>query len=614
MSELAERDVTRLENRVGRGMRRLEQPAGSIADPYARWAVAAIVAVMVLQTLFLTVGCTWDFCGDEAEYWTWSRRLAWGYYSRGPLIAWLIRAATEVFGGLSLALTGSLMLAARMPSVLLGGLTAWGVFRLAELTTGSRRAGWLATMLLPAIPLFAIGGVLITSDTPLVCSWTWAAVWTLRALRAERSRLAPWIAAGVIAALGVMAKYSVLAFPASVGLFLLLSGRYRRHFLRPGFWTMSVLCVVLGLAPIVIWNASNGWAGAGQLADRVGLSDRATWGRFWPVLSFLGGEAAVLGGIWWIAGIAALRGAFGDVLASGREPADRPRLDRDGALYLLSLWGVIWCACLAASLLGETEANWMAPGYIALVVLIGWRLSDILARGGRRARVYAAAWCVTVLGVVLIHHTDWFYPLIARHLPAPTKRWAAPLRVYDVTARMRGHQELARAVAHRVEVLRAEGASPFVVTPTYALSATLEFYLPGQPQTYCLSWNFGMSPRPVNQHDLWHPNPRNDPSEFVGRPLVVVEDANMPPSYSTLLYHKQVVSRMEPVERIEVREREVVVGAWDITVCRDYRGIANYVQNPAFRPGAGKARKAGRPTDRTAGGISAPSGSNVRVH
>lgn len=594
MSELAERDVTGLNIRERRRMRRFGQSASPTADPYARWAVVAIVAVMGLQILFLTVGCTWDFCNDEAEFWTWSRRLDWSYFARGPLIAWLIRAATEVFGGLSLWLTGSLMLAARLPSVLLGGLTAWGVFRLAELTTGSRRAGWLATILLPAIPLFAIGGVLVTCDTPLVCSWTWAAVWTLRALRAEDSRLAPWIGAGIIAALGVLAKYSVLAFPASVGLFLLLSDRHRRRLVRPGFWTMSVICVVLGLAPIAIWNARNGWAGAGQLADRVGLSGRSTWGSFWPVLSFLGGEVAVLGGVWWIAGIAAIRGAFVDALTSRRDPSDRPRLDRDGALYLISLWGVIWCACLAASLLGETEANWMAPGYVALVVLIGWRLSDILARGGRRVRLYIAAWCVTVLGVMLIHHTDWFYPLVARHIPAPTKRWAAPLRRYDVTARMRGHQELARAVARRVKSLQAEGVSPFVVTPTYALSATLEFYLPGQPQTYCLSWNFGMSQRPVNQHDLWHPNPRNDPSAFLGRPLVVVEDANMPPSYSTLLYQKQVVSRMEPVERIEVRERGVVVGAWDITVCRDYRGIDHYDQNPNISAEAARANRARR--------------------
>ena len=67
----------------------------------ARVAGAAILAVMLCQVVFLVWGCDWDLCGDEAEYWAWSRRLAWSYYSRGPVIAWLIRLATELLGDLS---------------------------------------------------------------------------------------------------------------------------------------------------------------------------------------------------------------------------------------------------------------------------------------------------------------------------------------------------------------------------------------------------------------------------------------------------------------------------------------------------------------------------------
>ena len=92
----------------------------------ARWfarrvTLLVILVVMALQAMFLMVGCDWDLCGDEAEYWSWSRRLDWSYYTRGPLIAWVIRLGTEVFGGVSLALTGSLMTAARLPAVLLEG-------------------------------------------------------------------------------------------------------------------------------------------------------------------------------------------------------------------------------------------------------------------------------------------------------------------------------------------------------------------------------------------------------------------------------------------------------------------------------------------------------------
>ena len=64
-----------------------------------------------------------------------------------------------------------------------------------------------------------------------------------------------------------------------------------------------------GLAPILIWNATHGWAGAGQLADRVGPIFPSDWASIWPVLTFLGGDFAALGGIWWVAGLAAIASA-----------------------------------------------------------------------------------------------------------------------------------------------------------------------------------------------------------------------------------------------------------------------------------------------------------------
>ena len=152
----------------------------------------------------------------------------------------------------------------------------------------------------------------MTSDTPLVCCWAWAAVWCYRAVQADDLRA--WLAAGLIGAVGVLAKYSFLALPASVGLFLLLSPSHRRQLARPGIWVMSLLSGGLGLLPIAIWNAEHGWAGANQLADRVGLSTRASWASIWPVLSFLGGEAVALGVIWWIVGLTALVGILARLL------------------------------------------------------------------------------------------------------------------------------------------------------------------------------------------------------------------------------------------------------------------------------------------------------------
>jgi Dolichyl-phosphate-mannose-protein mannosyltransferase len=550
----------------------------------ARVACGAIVAVMLAQTVFLLWGCDWDLCSDEAEFWAWSRKLDWSYYARGPLVAWLIRSGTELFGALSLKLTGSLMFAVRFPCVILGGLTAWAVYRLAVMTTLSDRIGLIAVLLLPAIPIFALGGVIVTSDTPLVCCWAWAAVWSYRAVKEDQLRA--WLTAGVIGAVGVLAKYSFLAFPASVGLFLLVSKAHRRQVMRGGFWIMSLLCCGLGVLPIWVWNAHHAWAGGYQLADRVGLSSRAHWASVWPVVSFLGGEALALGVIWWIVGFVCLALIGGRLLrlhpgaiTECRGPDDDARSVHSGLIYLVCLWGILWCACLAASLLGETEVNWMVPGYISLVVLVAVRVDHIVSGGGWRVRAVVTGWCFSLAAVIVVHHTEWFYPAFARWVPAPTRRWAAPFRLLEPTARLRGHRVLARAVAEKVRILEASGESPFVLTATYGLTSTLSFYLPGYPETYCLSWNFGMTSAPVNQHDLWHPNPRHDPAFFKNRPAVIVEDSNMPPSYFWHMYRKGVFRKIDSSERLIVRERGVIIGSWDIAICRDYQGLAGYQQN-----------------------------------
>ena len=125
------------------------------------------------------------------------------------------------------------------------------------------------------------------------------------------------------------------------------------------------------------------------------------------------------------------------------------------------------------------------------------------------------------------------------------------------------------------------------------LTSTLSFYLPGQPETYCLSWNYGMTPAPSTSTTSGTPTRATILEAFAGRPFLVVEDANMPPNYATILYHKQVIGRIEPIERIAVRERGVTVGAWDIAVCHDYRGLAGYQQNLPYNPSRPSRQAAG---------------------
>ena len=65
---------------------------------FRAWACRPLAAILILAAAglhwaYLTHECPLDLAPDEAHYWDWSRQPDWCYYSKGPLVAWLIGAS-----------------------------------------------------------------------------------------------------------------------------------------------------------------------------------------------------------------------------------------------------------------------------------------------------------------------------------------------------------------------------------------------------------------------------------------------------------------------------------------------------------------------------------------
>ncbi|MCA9266971.1 MAG: hypothetical protein KDA41_00795, partial [Planctomycetales bacterium] len=71
-------------------------PSGAAAPGILTFA-AVILAVTLVRLAVLTVLAI-PLSMDEAQYWIWSRALDFGYYSKPPMIAWLIGATTSLCG------------------------------------------------------------------------------------------------------------------------------------------------------------------------------------------------------------------------------------------------------------------------------------------------------------------------------------------------------------------------------------------------------------------------------------------------------------------------------------------------------------------------------------
>jgi len=169
---------------------------------------------------YLRNNCPLDLSGDEAQYWDWSRDLDLSYYSKGPLVALIIRASCAVFG--------DQMWAVRLPALILAAattvLTYWLTLRLFK----SDRLALGVVMLNHIVPMFVIGSLLMTIDPPYFFCWGLACAFLTLAVLEER-RWA-WIGVGVAVGMGTLAKYGMLLWPVGMIIFL-VGGRSRVVFL-----------------------------------------------------------------------------------------------------------------------------------------------------------------------------------------------------------------------------------------------------------------------------------------------------------------------------------------------------------------------------------------------
>lgn len=220
---------------------------------YARAAMWLVAALTVFRLFYCT---TLELAGDEAYYWLWSKHPDYGYYSKGPGVAWTIRAGTALFGDTALGV--------RSPAVLLSALSFGLLFVIARRLYGARAAFWTVA-LGQTVPLFLSGSLLMTIDPLSVFFWLAAAAAFLEA--AETDRFAAWTAAGLCVALGVLCKFTNLAELASFAAILAWVPRWRPRFRSPGLWWM-ILLAVAGLVPPLLWNAQHGWVTARHLAER----------------------------------------------------------------------------------------------------------------------------------------------------------------------------------------------------------------------------------------------------------------------------------------------------------------------------------------------------------
>ncbi len=389
-------------------------PPASPADPgyadldYAGEAKAAIprgmrlapiVCLILLTTLIrLAFAATTGLGVDESYMIAAGRTFAFGYFDHPPVAWWLSHGAAVLFGT-------EAQVVVRLPFILLFALSQWLVFLMGR-RIGGERAGFWAAVALNLSPVFGLtSGTWVLPDGPLNAALLGAAFCLLRALSgapvAPGRRSSPhpswhfgwWVAAGLCAGLALLSKYSAVLTIGGAFLYLVTSPAHRRYLLRSGPY-VAILIALAVFSPVLIWNASHGWASFAFQGDRaLGL-------QFHPLapLATLGGEALFVLPWIWLPMMALLVGAF------RREAPWQHRL-----LAWLAVPPIVLFALVSLWSSQRILFHWAAPGYLMLFPLLGQAIAERAGAPWLRRSVNATAGLL--LGAMLVIATqiqfDW---------------------------------------------------------------------------------------------------------------------------------------------------------------------------------------------------------------
>jgi 4-amino-4-deoxy-L-arabinose transferase-like glycosyltransferase len=440
-----------------------------------RAAIFIAFVLTVVRLLWIASGAT-DLYPDEAQYWLWSLTPDWGYYSKPPVVAWLIALTTHLAGNDN-------ELSVRLAAPFLHFGTAIMICQLAQRLYDARVAFW-SSVVYATLPGVWVSAIIMSTDAPLLFCWSVALYAFVRAReQASNTRGGErwWWLVGIASGFGLLSKYAMAYWMISAVLFLLVYRDERRHLKRFG---LAMLLAVLIYSPNFFWNWQHGFVSYHHTEANAALSGPL----FHPdkFLAFFGSQF----------------GVFGPVLFSAliliAVLARRTLGDRRAAMLAFFALPTL-AMMLIVSFLSRAEPNWSAPTYLSATVLV---VAFLLAEMPRILLWGSVA--LHVVAAVAIAEAKPLTHLVGYDLPGK----------YDPLHRLKGWRQLGTTVGRML----AENPGAHLMADDRELMAALVYYVHPHPLD-SLKWNGDGGIH--DQFDL-----TAQPEKFVGQNFLLVSYRN----------------------------------------------------------------------------------------
>lgn len=341
----------------------------------ATWAFLAVLIGLTWLRVVALQASPLALYFDEAQYWMWSRSFDWGYFTKPPMVAWVIGATTALAGT-------DAEWAVRLGAPFAHAIAAGAIFALGRSMHGAWPGFWagLGWLLMPGV---WFSSMLISTDAVLLPLWAIAlfAMWRLINTRA----MAWAITVGVFVGLGVLAKYAMLYFIICTALAAWRMEPMRQALAGGRGWAAGVIAALI-VTPNIVWNINNGFATARHTASNASL-DLGDMFHIDELFEFIGPQFAILGPVIFATLIWALWRAW-------RRSSGLSTEDKFLIAYILPPF--IFISIIA--FVSRANANWAAVAYPAIVV---WVTGSLFSSAKGRRWLGASAVINTALAVMI---------------------------------------------------------------------------------------------------------------------------------------------------------------------------------------------------------------------
>lgn len=465
---------------------------------------------------------------DEAQYWTWSQALDWGYYSKPPGVAWQIWLGTQLFGNTELGV--------RFCSVVISFLISLSVYFLAKACKLSSSTAFWAGMAMAFCPLGMAASILATTDGGLVLFWTLASIFMALALNSSNPLY--YYLIGVMIFFGALFKWPIYFFWALACMATFFNPNIRSYHLLGG-----MAFSLFALFPSIIWNSSHEWATFRHVSTTMLGGHGKEIGTF-PLMhgnfvEFLGAQAVLLSPIW-----------FGLlVLASVVLIKDFKTIPHSirfcGVSSLLIISGF-----LLVSFFQKMQGNWCVFVHPSAIVFLCWFANEYVPWGRK--------WLIAGLPVSLL--------LCALAISSP---------FFPIPFKMNPFKHNLGWDSLNLE-LASSGYDPdkhFLFSDKYQMCSILSFYSPGQQRAYFLNLE-GVR---KNQFSFW-PSMQAEQLGNTGFFVITENSPHLERSSQKRIhdYHSLLENYFDDVEYLGTKplfqtEGKMVKGAL-LFKCHDYNG------------------------------------------